>query len=59
LTVVVRLRLPDEPVMVIVAAPTAAEPLAFSVNVLVEVAGLGLNDTVTPLGSPVALRVTG
>jgi hypothetical protein len=26
--------------------------------VLVEVAGLGLNDAVTPLGTPLALRVT-
>ncbi len=46
------------PVMVIVDFPVAAEPLAASVSVLVEVAGLGLNDAVTSLGSPLALRVT-
>ena len=46
------------PVIVIVDFPMAAEPLTVSVNVLVEVAGLGLNDAVTPLGTPLALRVT-
>lgn len=44
--------------MVIVAVPTVAEPLTASVRVLVEVAGLELNDAVTPLGTPVATRVT-
>lgn len=58
-TVVVRLKLPDVPVMVIVFPSTAfAELLTATVNVLVEVAGLGLNDAVTPCGSPLALRVT-
>ena len=52
------LRLPNVPVIVIVDFPMVAEPLAASVNVLVEVAGLGLNDAVTPLGTPLALRVT-
>jgi hypothetical protein len=33
-------------------------PLAASVNVLVAVAGLGLNDAVTPLGRPDADRPT-
>ncbi len=46
------------PVIVIVDFPMAAEPLTVSVNVLVEVAGLGLKDAVTPLGTPLALRVT-
>jgi hypothetical protein len=44
--------------MVIVLVPIAAESLAFSVTVLLEVAGLGLNDAVTPLGNLLALRVT-
>ena len=44
--------------MVIVVPPIAAESLTASVNVLVEVAGSGLNDAVTPVGSPLALRAT-
>jgi len=44
--------------MVIVDFPAAAEPLTLSVKVLVDVAGLVLNDAVTPLGSPLALSVT-
>src|ERR1019366_8717863 len=51
-------RLPYVPVMVIVDWPVAVEPLTVSVNVLVEVVGLVLNDAVTPLGNPPALRVT-
>ncbi len=58
LIVVVRTRLPDVPVMLIVLVPIAAASLTFSVNVLVEVAGLGLNNAVTPTGSLLALRVT-
>ena len=46
------------PVMVIVDWPVAVEPLTVSVNVLVEVVGLVLNDAATPLGIPLALRVT-
>jgi hypothetical protein len=38
--------------------PVAADALAVSVKVLVEVAGLGLNCAVTPVGIPVALRET-
>jgi len=38
--------------------PVAVELLTVSVNVLVEVVGLVLNDAVTPLGIPLALRVT-
>jgi hypothetical protein len=44
--------------MVIKVSPIAADPLTVSVNVLVEVAGSGLNDAVTPVGSPLALSVT-
>ena len=51
-------RLPDVPVMVTVTVPAAAVLLAASVNVLVLVALLGLNDAVTPLGSPEADRLT-
>jgi len=39
-------------------APVGAEPFTASVKVLVEVAGSGLNDAVTPAGIPLALRVT-
>jgi hypothetical protein len=58
LIVVVRTRLPDVPVMTIIAVPIAAESLTSSVIVLLEVAGLGVNDAVTPLGNLLALRVT-
>lgn len=50
--------LPDVPVTVTVAVPTAAVALALRVNVLLAVAGFGLNDAVTPLGNPVAVKVT-
>ena len=64
LIVVELLTLPEVPVTVTVAVPTAAVLLAVKVNVLV---GLvfevtftlaGLNDAVTPLGRPDAERVT-
>ncbi len=54
----VAVRLPEVPVMVTVAAPGVAEPLAVSVSVLVEVVGFGTNAAVTPLGRPVAARCT-
>ena len=57
-TVVLWLRLPDVPVTVIFVFPTAAESLTASVKVLVEVVGLGVSVAVTPVGAPVALRVT-
>lgn len=38
--------------------PCVADGLAESVRMLVLVAGLGLNDAVTPGGKPHALRVT-
>jgi hypothetical protein len=55
---VVCVNVPDVPVMVTVTVPMGAAPLTASVNVLVAVAGLGLNDAVTPLGSPDADKVT-
>jgi hypothetical protein len=57
-TVAVWLRLPDVPVIVTVAAPVVALLLAVRVNVLLLVAGFGLNDAVTPPGSPDAARLT-
>src|SRR6266403_6172636 len=56
--VVVRVKVPDVPVMVAVTVPTVAALLAASVIVLVVVAGLGLNDAVTPLGRPAADKLT-
>jgi hypothetical protein len=51
-------RMPDVPVIVTVAVPVGAVLLAVKVSVLVLVAGLGLNDAVTPLGRPDADRLT-
>ena len=51
-------RLPEVPVMVGENDPVRAEEAAVRVSVLVDVAGLGLNDAVTPLGRPDAERVT-
>jgi hypothetical protein len=56
--IVVLERLPDVPVMVIVAAPAVAVPPAVSVNVLVLAVLLGLKDAVTPLGVPDADKLT-
>jgi len=56
--VVVCVKLPDVPVMVTVAAPVVAEPLAVRVSVLVVEAGLGLKAAVTPLGRPEADKLT-
>jgi hypothetical protein len=50
--------MPEVPVIVTVTVPVVAVPLAASVNVLEAVAGLGLNDAVTPLGRPDADRLT-
>jgi hypothetical protein len=44
--------------MVTGTVPVFAVPLAVSVNVLVLVAGFGLNDAVTPLGRPDADKLT-
>ena len=58
LTVVVAVRLPEVPVMVTVAVPGAAEPLAVSVKTLVVEVLVGLKEAVTPLGSPEAAKET-
>ena len=58
LTVVVCFRLPDVPVMVTVAVPVLARMFAFSVSVLLLVVLAGLNEAVTPLGRPEAVRLT-
>lgn len=57
-TVVVAFRVPDVPVMVIVAVPAFAVVPAVRVRVLVEVAGLGLNEAVTPFGNTELVNVT-
>jgi hypothetical protein len=49
---------PDVPVMLTVAGPGVAVPLAVSVSILLPVAGFGVKDAVTPLGSPDAAKVT-
>ncbi len=54
----VELSEPDLPVTVTVAAPVAALALAVKVNVLVLPVLAGLNDAVTPAGSPEAVRAT-
>ena len=51
-------KVPDVPAMVAVTVPTLAALLALSVIVLVVMAGLGLNDAVTPLGRPEADKLT-
>ena len=58
LSVVVFDNVPDTPLIVTVTVPVVAVALAVRVNVLVEVAGFGLNPVVTPVGRPVAERVT-
>jgi hypothetical protein len=50
--------LPDVPVIVTGTVPVFAVLLAVNVNVLVAVAGFGLNDAVTPLGRPDADKLT-
>jgi hypothetical protein len=57
-TVVLFDKLPDVPVMVTVTGPVAAVLLAVNVKVLAVVALLGLKDAVTPLGRPVADKLT-
>jgi hypothetical protein len=52
------LKLPEVPVIVIVAVPSVAELLAVSVRTLVPVVEVGLKDAVTPEGSPDAVRLT-
>jgi hypothetical protein len=58
LIVIVCVRLADVPVTLTSVVPTAALALAVNFNVLDDVAGFGLNEAVTPLGSPDAVKVT-
>jgi hypothetical protein len=58
LIVVLCVRLPDVPVIVIVVLPVDAVAPAAKVRVLALVTGFGLNVAVTPLGRPDAERVT-
>ncbi len=51
-------KLPEVPVMVMVAVPVAAVLDALSVSVLALVVELGLNEAVTPLGKPEAESAT-
>lgn len=51
-------RLPETPLMVNCAAPSAAEPVAVSVSVLLALVLAGLNNAVTPVGNPVAVNAT-
>ncbi len=55
---VVAVSVPEVPVMVTVAVPAVAVPLAASVSTLVAVAGLVAKLAVTPLGRPDAVRAT-
>ena len=56
--VVVAVRLPEVPVIVIVDEPVLAVLLAVSVSTLELVEEAGLNAAVTPLGRPLALNAT-
>ena len=58
LIVAVCVKLPETPVIVTVAVPVVAVPLAVSVRTLVAVAGFVPNAAVTPVGRPVAASVT-
>ena len=49
---------PDVPVMVTVEVPVVAELLAVKVTTLLPVVGLVAKVAVTPVGSPLAARVT-
>jgi hypothetical protein len=57
-TAVVLDKLPDVPVIVTMEVAVVAVLLAESVSVLVLVVPLGLNDAVTPLGKPLADKLT-
>ena len=57
-TVVVLAKMPAVPVMVTLVVPTGTVPLAVNVNVLVFAVLVGLNDAVTPFGSPEADKLT-
>ena len=51
-------KLPEVPVIVTVTIPVVAELPTASVSVLVVVVEFGLNDAVTPLGTPDADKLT-
>ncbi len=55
---VVFVRVPEVPVIVIVAVPVVAVPPAVNVNALVLVVPAGLKEAVTPLGRPDADKLT-
>jgi hypothetical protein len=55
---VVRVRLPEDPVTVIEAVPVVALGLTLKVRTLVAVVGLVPNEAVTPFGIPDALSFT-
>lgn len=57
-TRVVLIKLPEVPVIVMLAVPVVALELAVSVRVLALVVLLGLNEAVTPVGRPAAARLT-
>jgi hypothetical protein len=57
-TFVVLVKVPELPVIVTFPVPAGAVLLAVKVNVLVVVLLLGLNEAVTPLGRPEAVRLT-
>ena len=57
-TVVVAVKAPEVPVIVTVVVPAVADPLAVSVSTLVVAVLVGLNDAVTPLGRPLAMKLT-
>src|SRR5271155_2957041 len=58
LTEVVCVKLPDTPVIVTVAVPVVAVPLAAKVKMVELVEGFALKAAVTPVGKPVAEKVT-
>ena len=58
LIVVVCVRLPEPPLTVTVNVPWLAVSLTVNVNVLLDVAGFGLNVALTPLGNPETESVT-
>lgn len=55
---VVAVCVPEVPVIVTVDSPAVAAPSVDSVNMLVEVVGLVSKEALTPLGNPLAARVT-
>jgi hypothetical protein len=57
-TVVEFVRLPDVPVIVTLAVPTVAVPLAVKLNVLALVVLAGLKEAVTPIGRPDTDKLT-